>query len=139
MGSESTTFDAIIIAGIGGTFGVTYLFGTMLALFSNSGQGVLLLADSVAVTTTIGILLTLTAGLLGTGYGYGRHVGMLSFGAVVIFGRPSLAAPEAFPVVQAGIALLITVFLVFRNPVPTTDRSNVDESTSASRVGSTIR
>lgn len=139
MGSESTTFDAVIIAGIGGMFGVTYLFGAMLALLSNSGEGMLLLAGSVTVTATVGLLLTLTAGLLGTGHGYGRYVGILSFGAVVLFGRPSLSSPEAFPVAQAGIALLVTVFLVFRNPVPTTDRSNIDESTSASRVGSTIR
>lgn len=139
MGSETTTFDAMVIAAVGGVLGVAYLLGAMIGLLSNGGDGVLLLANSVPVTTGAGVLLALTAGFLATGHRYSRYVGILVFGAVVAFVRPSFASPEPLSVAQAGLALVVTLYLVLRNPVPASDRSNVDESTSATRIGSTIR
>lgn len=139
MGSQNTRFDAVVIAAVALVLGVAYLLGAMLALLSNGGDGFLLLMGSVPVTTTIGVFLTLTGGLLGTGHRYGRFLGTMSFGAVVVFGRPSLAAPEALEVVQASISLVLALYLTVRNPVPKTERSNIDESTSATKVGSTLR
>lgn len=139
MGSESTQFEAVVIGAVGVVLGVAYLFGAMLALLSTGGVGVLILSGSVPVTASVGVLLMLVAGLIGTGHGYGRYLGMLSFGAVVVFGRPSFASPEPLAVTQVAVASLMALYLVFRNPVPKTERSNVDESTSASKVGSTIR
>lgn len=133
------SFEAVVIAAVGVVFGVAHLLGAMLALLSEGGNGVLLLADSAAITTTIGVLLLLMAGLFGTGHRHGRYVGIVAFGAVAIFGRPVLSALEPFPVAEAGLALLLALYLVFRNPVPLPERTNVDESTSATKVGSTIR
>jgi len=93
----------------------------------------------VAVTTTTAIALMLVAGFLGTGSRQGRYVGVLAFGAVAVFGRPSLVSPEPFPVAHAGLAVLIVLYLALRNPISEPERSNVDESTSASKLGSTIR
>lgn len=139
MGSENTGFEAVVIAALGVILGVAYLLGGMLALLSDGGNDVLLLADSISATVTIGILLMLTAGFLGTKHSHSRYLGVIAFGAVAVFGRPAVATPEAFPVVQAGLAFLVALYMAFRNPVPATERSNVDESTSATKVGSTIR
>jgi hypothetical protein len=139
MGSENVSFEAVVIAAVGVVFGVAYLIGAMLALLANGGDGVLLLADSTPVTTTLGVLLLLMAGFLGTGSRYGRFVGALALGAVAVLGRPTLPTPELFPVAQAGLALVVSLYLAFRNPIPAPERSNVDESTSATKVGSTIR
>lgn len=139
MGSGNTSFDAGVIAAVGAILGIAYVLGAMLALLSSGGNGVLLLADSVSVTTTVGVMLMLTGGFLATGHRYGRYVGILTFGSVAVFGRPSVATPDALSVIQAGFALLLVVYLLFRNPVTATERSNVDESTSATRIGSTLR
>ncbi|SFS07548.1 hypothetical protein SAMN05216559_3242 [Halomicrobium zhouii] len=139
MGSENVSFEAAVIAAVGVVLGVAHLFGAMLALLSQGVNSVLLLANSVPVTTTTAIALMLTAGFLGTGSRQGRYVGMVAFGAVAVFGRPSLVAPEPFPVAHAGLALLVVLYLALRNPITEPERSNVDESTSATRLGSTIR
>lgn len=139
MGSENASFEAVVLAAVGLVFGVAYFLGAMLALVANGTNGVLLLADSVPVTAAVGLLLSLYAGLVGSGYRTGRYVGIVAFLAVAVLGRPSLAPPEPFPVVQTGFALLVALFMIARNPVPERDRSNVDESTSATKVGSTIR
>lgn len=139
MGSKRMSFDAGVVTAVGVVLGVAYLLGAMFALLSGGGNSVLLLANSVPVTTTTGVFLLLMAGLLGTGHRNGRYVGILAFGAVVAFGRPTMAAPEPFAVLQAGLGVAFAVYLLLRNPVPARDRSNVDESTSATKVGSTIR
>lgn len=139
MGSESVSFEGVVIAAVGVVMGITYLLGAMLGMMANGGENVLLLADSLPVTVVIGVLLLLTAGFLGTGHRQGRYVGMMAFIAVAIFGRPTLAAPEAIPLAQTGFVLLVALYLVLKNPVSEPERSNVDESNSASKVGSTIR
>lgn len=139
MGSENVAFDAVVIAAVGVVLGVAYLLGAMLALLGNGGESVLLLTASVPVTATVSVLLLLTGGFLGTGHRYGRWIGMMAFGAVVVFGRPTLSSPDSFAIAQGALALLLVLYLVVRNPVPRTERSSIDESTSATRVGSTIR
>lgn len=139
MGSENVSFEAAAVAAVGAVLGIAHLLGAMLALLGEGGNGVLLLAGSVAVTTAVAVVLMLTAGFLGTGHRSGRYVGLVAFVAVAVAGRPSLSAPEALPAAHAGLALLVALYLLLRNPVPAPERSNVDESTSATKVGSTIR
>lgn len=139
MGSGSSGFGAVVVATAGMILGVGYLLGAMLTLLSNGGNGVLLLANSVPVTSVTALLLLLTGGYLGTGHRSGRFFGVVAFGAVAIFGRPSLSSPDAFTVVLASFSLLVALYLLFRNPFSVTERSEVDESESATRLGSTLR
>ena len=132
-------FDAVVVAAAGGVFGVAYLLGAAIGLLSDGGNGVLLLGGSVPLTASVGVLLATAAGLLATGHRYGRYIGVVTYAAVAVFGRPSLASPEPFPAAQAGLALLFACYLTVRDPIPNADRSHVDESTSATRLGSTIR
>lgn len=139
MGSTNVSFEAAVVAAVGVTLGIAHLVGAMLAMLSDGGTSVLLLGESIPGTTVVGTLLLLVAGFLGTGHRYGRYLGVVAFGGAAVLGRPSLAAPEAFPVAQSGLALAVALYLTVRDPVPVAERSNVDESTSASKVGSTIR
>lgn len=139
MGSENLQFDALVIASVGGVLGVAYLLGAMLSLLSSGGTNVLLLAGSVPFTAAVGVLLSLSAGLLSTGHRFGRYLGILTFGAIGAVTFPSLSSPGPFVAGQAGLSFLLALYMVVRNPVPKTEKSKIDESTSATRVGSTIR
>lgn len=139
MGSGRVRFDGAVVATGGAVLGVAYLLGAMLALLADGGGAGLLLGGSTPITAGAGVALTVAAGLLATGHRRGRVVGMVAFGAVALFGRPSLASPDPVLVVQSAVAASFVLYLLVRNPVPTSDRSNVDESTSATRVGSTLR
>lgn len=138
MGTENTSFDAGVIAAVASILGVAYLFGAMLTYLDPSLEFMLLL--NVPVTATVGVLLALAAGLLATGHHIGRIIGTTGFGAVVIFGGLSLAeSMEPLLATSAGISLILAVYMLLRNPVKSSGRSTIDESTSASRVGSTLR
>lgn len=140
MGTTNTSFNAGVIAAIGSILGVALLFSSMLAFLSESQSEFMLLSGSAWVTATVGVMLALTGGLLATGYRQGRFIGTLSFGAVVVFGiNDLLSTMDPVLAVAVGIAGLLTLYMMFRNPVPRPERSPIDESESASRVGSTLR
>lgn len=139
MLSETTPFDAGAIAAVGSILGVAYLFGAMLAVLSNGEAQFMLLSGSVPVTGTVGVMLSLMSGLLATGHRFGRIIGTTAFGAVLVFGFPNPASPDPIETAVAVVALVLTGYMILRNPVPKPQKSKIDESTSASRVGSTLR
>lgn len=139
MGETVKTFDAVVLAGLAAVLGIGLVVGAMLALLSGGKTMSLVLANSIPVGTIVGVLLLLTAGAFGTEQRWARYLGLVAFLAVVIFGFPSLSEPSVFPIAQAVVSALATVYLLFRNPVSRPDRSAVDESRSATKVGSTIR
>jgi hypothetical protein len=139
MGETVKRFDAVLFAGVASVLGTVYLLGAMLEMLSEGNATTLLLADSVPAATVFGTLLLLTAGALATDQRWARYLGILAFAGIALFGFPSLSSPSLLPAVQTAIGGLLTLYLVFRNPVHTPERSQVDESTSASKVGSTIR
>jgi hypothetical protein len=140
MGETAKAFDAVLLAGVSSVLGAGFILSAMLALLSDSASSTaMVLADSVPVGTVVGVLLLLTAGALGTEQRWARYVGVLSFGAVVVFGTPVFTPVTPLSIFYTVVSLLAAVYLLFRNPISKTDRSQVDESTSATKVGSTIR
>lgn len=139
MASENTSFDAGFIAAVASILGVVYLFGAMLGFVSNGEAQFMLLANSPSVTTIVGVLLSLAAGLLATGHGIGRILGTTSFGAIVIFGGPLFGTPDPIQMAVLVVAAVLTGYMILKNPVSKPERSSVDESKSATRVGSTLR
>ena len=138
MGLEDSEFDSVLIAALAGVIGGAYLVGAMVALMANSTESALLLGESIGVATAVGVLLLLTAGALAASQRWARFLGVLSFGPVIVFGHPT-GALEPIPVFQTVVAAVSAVYLTLRNPVKRRDRSNVDDSDSASKVGSTMR
>jgi len=139
MGETVKAFDALVLAGVAAVLGTVFVIGAMIGLLSGGETITLVLADSIVASTTVGVLLLLTAGALGTDQRWARVLGVCSFLAVVPLGFPSPSDPAVLPTVYTSFAGLATLYLLWRNPVTTGDRSEVDESTSATRVGSTIR
>lgn len=139
MGETVKSFEALVFAGVAAVLGTGFVVGAMLALLSDGATTALVLGNSVPVGTVVGVMLLLTTGALGTGQRWGRFVGVLSFGPVVAVGIPAVTSAAVLPVVYTGLAALATVYLLFRNPVANSEQTPVDESTSASKVGSTIR
>ncbi|WP_226010155.1 hypothetical protein [Halomicrobium salinisoli] len=139
MGMDDTGFDAVVMAALAGVLGGTYVVGASVAMMADSTESALLLGGSVGVTTVVGVLLLTTAGTLLAGQRWARYLAVLAFVPVVAFGYPRPGAVEAIPVFQTVVAVLSVLYLTFRNPVRGGDRSNVDDSESAAKVGSTIR
>jgi hypothetical protein len=140
MGETSKSFDAVLLAGVSSVLGSGFILSAMIALLSGSGSTTaMVLAGSIPVGTVVGVLLLLTAGALGTEQRWARHLGILSFGGVVVFGNPVFTPLSALSVFYSVVSAFATLYLLFRNPIAKTDRSQVDESESATKVGSTIR
>ncbi|MFB6073852.1 MAG: hypothetical protein ABEJ89_02430 [Haloarculaceae archaeon] len=148
MGGSDTRFDALLLAAVASISGAKYLVGAMLELLSETGSTGMTLIGSVPVTVVVGMALVLSAGALAVGQRWARTIAFVSFVAVVAFGAVTLfdgslsaAAALADPVLagEIGISAASAVYLLFYNPVPTGERSEVDESTSATRIGSTLR
>ena len=139
MGDTVKAFDALVLAGVAAVLGTVFLVGAMIGLLSGGDSITLVLADSVVASTVVGVLLLLTGGALGTDQRWARYLGIISFLIVVPLGFPSVSDPAVMPVVHTTVAVLATLYLLWRNPVKTGERSSVDESTSATKVGSTIR
>lgn len=139
MGEEETSFGAIVVAGVAMLIGTKVLVASMITLLSVSGGTAELLLDSVFVTAIVGIILLLTTGALVARLGWSRPLAIVTLAVVAVLGRPTMGELDPIAVGQTTIAILTILYLLVNNPVSKTTRSEVDESTSATRVGSTIR
>jgi hypothetical protein len=139
MGTEEARFGGLVVAAFAVIAGTAYFMQATLAWLDSGASATYLLGGSPVVSMSIGVLLLLTAGFLIVGSAFGRYLGVLSFGAIAVFGRPSLVNPEPAILIQAGLAFAIAFALVFINPVKNEAAHKVDESGSATKMGSTIR
>lgn len=139
MGEEETTFGALVAAGVAMLIGTKLVVGAMIAMLSVDGGTVQLLLDSMPATAVIGIVLLITTGALVARLWWGRWLAIAALTFVAVVGRPMLADPEPIAVAQTAMAIVTILYLVVANPVAKQERSEIDESTSASRWGSTIR
>lgn len=139
MGEEETPFGAIVVAGVTMLIGTKVLVAAMIELLSVNGGTAQLLLDSVPVTTIVGIVLLLTTGALVARLRWSRPLAIVALGVVAVLGRPAMADPDPVAVGQTVFVVLTILYLLVYDPVPRKGRSDIDESTSATRVGSTIR
>lgn len=96
-----------------------------------------LLGNSSVATIGVGMLLSVTAILMT--YGYGRAMGVVSFAALGVTSLPGVIAVDSLFVGQAAVAFVLALYL-FRNPIRTQEHSSpVDETKSATRIGTTLR
>jgi predicted ABC-type sugar transport system permease subunit len=139
MGEGDPTFGAIVIAGMTMLVGTKLLVSAMVELFSQASTSAQLMAGSVPVTIVVGMLLLVATGALVTRLGWSRPLGIVSLAVVAVLGAPTLADPDPVAIAQTVLALLTVLYLIVANPVERPGRSDIDESESASRIGSTIR
>lgn len=139
MGEEETPFGAIVVAGVTMLIGTKLLVGSMIDMLSVSGGSVELLLESIPVTATVGIMLLLCTGAFVARLWWSRSLGIVVLAVVAVLGRPAMGDPDPIALGQTAIAALTVLYLLVSNPVPKKGRSDIDESTSATRLGSTIR
>lgn len=148
MGDTNVRFGAVVVASLAGIVGTKYLVGATLALLSNwrrpatipeVSAGPLVVGESFVVTVVCGILLLVVTGGLLTGLSATRPLGIATFLLVVGVSIPSILALEPFVTVESVGLLWATVYLLRHRPTVTESDATVDESTSASRFGSTLR
>lgn len=141
MGEEDTTFGAIVVAGVSMLLGTKLLVGAMIALLSIDQGSIQLLVESVPATAIVGTFLLITTGAMVASLWWSRSLAIVVLAVVAVLGRPAMGDPVAEPIAlaQTAFAAVTVLYLLVQNPVPKQDRSDIDESTSASRLGSTIR
>ena len=61
MGETVKAFDALVLAGVAAVLGTVFLVGAMIGLLSGGDSITLVLGDSVAASTVVGVTLLLTA------------------------------------------------------------------------------
>lgn len=137
MVGDNSTFDALILSALAITLAAKYLVGAVMSILSGPAPSPLLL-KAVSITVVVGFLLALAAGGLVAGHGWSRWVAILGFVGVVALGHPTVSSPEPMLIVESAVTLIAVLYLLARNPVGADERS-VDEETSASRIGSTLR
>lgn len=139
MGEEETTFGAVVAAGVAMLIGTKLVVGAMIAMLSVNGGTVQLLLDSVPATAVLGTVLLITTGALAARLWWSRGLAIVALAAVAVVGRPAMGDPDPIAIAQTAMAVVTILYLVVANPIAKQDRSDIDESTSASRWGSTIR
>jgi microcompartment protein CcmK/EutM len=139
MGEEETTFGAIVVAGMTMLIGTKLLVGSMIELLSVSGGTAQLMFDSVGVTAAVAIILLVTTGMLAAQMAWSRPLAIVALAVVAILGRPVLADPDPVALGQTVLAILTILYLLVKNPIRKPGRSDIDDSDSAARIGSTIR
>lgn len=139
MGEEGKSFGAIVVASLAIIIGSKYLVTAMVVQMSRADLGIPMLLDSTLVTGLAGGALVLVAGGFISAVFLARPAGLLTFAAVALLNKPWVGAVEPIVIGEVAMAVVAVLYLALYNPINRTERTEVDESTSATRIGSTIR
>ena len=139
MADTSPKFGALVVASLAGVVGTKYLVGGALALIDDSVISSVMVADNIGLSLGVGVALCVVAGGFVEATRWARAMGILAFLAVGVVSVPALRAGDLIIVAEtAGMAVSV-LYLLVRTPIERVEATNVDDSDSASRVGSTLR
>lgn len=139
MGEEGKSFGSIVTASIAVIMGSKFLVTAMVVAMAPGDLGVPLVLDSTIATGVAGAALVMVAGGFVAAFAFTRGVAILTFAAVAVAGEPWVAPVEPIVVGETVVAAIVVVYLLLYDPIHRAGRTDVDESTSATRIGSTIR
>ena len=139
MGEEGKSFGAIVIASVAMILGSKYLVTAMIVQMSPSQLDIPMLLDSTIVTAVAGTVLVMIAGGFVSAFTFTRAFSILSFAAIAIASKPWVTPVEPIVIGETMVAALAVLYLLLYDPIHKSGRTEVDESTSATRIGSTIR
>lgn len=139
MGEEGKSFGAIVVASVALIMASKYLVTAMIVGMSARPLDVPLLLDSTVVTAVTGVALVVVAGAFVTTVAFARAFAILTFAIVGVLGQVWVTPVEPIVVGETAVAALAVLFLLLYDPIVREERAEVDESTSATRIGSTIR
>lgn len=139
MGEEGKSFGAIVVASVALIMASKYLVTAMIVQMSASPLDIPVLLDSTIVTAVAGAALVLVAGGFVAAVTFARPFAIMTFGAVAVMGQPWITPVEPMVVGETVVAAIAVLYLLLYDPIHRPERTEVDESTSATRIGSTIR
>ena len=139
MADTSPKFGALVVASLAGVVGTKYLLGGALALIDETVNSSMLVADSIGLTICCGILLAVVTGGFIDGATWARLATILTFLIVAGLSVPAVLAFDPIIIVETVGMGLSLLYLLVRNPITRAEETTVDETDSASRVGSTLR
>lgn len=139
MGEEGKSFGAIVVASVALIMASKYLVTAMIVQMSATPLDIPLLFGSTIVTAVAGVALVVVAGGFVSAFTFARPFAILTFAAVAILGQPWVTPVEPMVIGETMVAALVVLYLLLYDPIHRPSRTEVDESTSATRVGSTIR
>jgi hypothetical protein len=139
MTSKTPKFGAWVVASLAGIVGIKYVMGGALALIENSVVSSITVSDTIALSLGCGVLLCVVAGAFVECLNWARPVGLVTFLLVAGLSVPALLAMDPIIVAETVGMGLSVLYLLVRSPFETKATTKVDESDSATRVGSTLR
>lgn len=139
MGEEGKSFGALVVASVALIMASKYLVTAMVVQLSPGPLDIPLLLDSTIVTAVVGVALVGVAGAFVAAVTFARAVAILTFAAVAILGKVWVGPVEPIVIGETAIAALGVLYLLVHDPIRREERTEVDESTSATRIGSTLR
>lgn len=139
MTNTSPKFGALVVGSLAGVVGIKYLIGGMLALINDTMVSSVTVADSAVFSLTIGLWLCLLAGAFVNGATWARPVALLTFVAVGAVSFPALRTIDPVIVTETVGMATAGLYLLVRDPIERVESASVDDSESASRIGSTLR
>lgn len=139
MANTSPKFGALVVASLAGVVGSKYLIGGLVALIDDAVVSSATVADNVAFSLAVGLWLCLLAGAFVNAAPWARLVAIPTFVAIGIVSIPALRAVDPVIVTETVGMSVTGLYLLVRNPIERVEATTVDDSESASRVGSTLR
>ena len=139
MANRTPKFGALVIASLAGVVGIKYLVGGSLALIDDSMVSSLMVSDITALSLGVGVMLCLLAGAFFEGVRWARPAGIVTFVAVAGLSVPALRSMDLIIVTETVAMGISVLYLLARNPIEVEAATDVDDSDSATRVGSTLR
>jgi len=139
MTSTKPKFGALVIASISGVVGAKYLIGGALALMIDSVVSSVLVAGTVSLTIGCGVMLCVVAGAFADGSTWARPMTIVAYALVIGLSIPAMRAMDPVIITETMGMGLSFLYLVVRNPIERMEATNVDDSDSATRYGSTLR
>lgn len=139
MVKTNPKFGAWVIGSIAGVVGVKYLLGGAIALIDDGVTSAMLVADIIPLTLACGFLLCVVCGAFVDGATWARPLTILSFMLVGGLSIPAVQAQDPVIIAETIGMVLGTLYLFVRNPIEREEVTKVDDSDSASRIGSTLR
>lgn len=139
MVQTTPKFGGWVIGSIAGVVGVKYLLGGAIALIDDSVTSAMLVGDIIPLTLACGFLLCVVAGAFIDGATWARSLTVVSFLLVSGLSIPAVQAQDPVIIAETFGMVLSTLYLFVRNPIERKEVTKVDDSDSASRIGSTLR
>jgi hypothetical protein len=139
MVKTSPKFGAWAVGSIAGVTGVKYLLGGALALIDDGVTSSVLVQDIVPLTLACGFLLCIGAGAFVDGATWARGYGIVILAAVGALSLPAIRMGDPVIIFESVAGTISILYLLVRDPIKRKEVTQVDDSDSATRIGSTLR